>query len=147
MERESLALSRKMGQSSALERFNLQVQACQDEVYNLAYYLMGNAVLACEIVERSFRELYDRKIGEPSLFRMSALQLTLKNCLKEKHSVHPSYLPITLKGDERIAVILVDCLQYSYQDAAFICSKDISWISSKLAAGRYHSLGMVEVNG
>jgi DNA-directed RNA polymerase specialized sigma24 family protein len=142
MQRDSLTLT-KLNRSITLDRFNAQVQACQDEVYNLAYYFMGNVVLACEIVDRCFGEMYKGKIGSDSNFRMLALQLALRICLKgEIISCLPN-LPATLNRDERIAVLLVDCLQYSYQEAALICSKDISWVSSNLAAGRCHSLGLV----
>ena len=42
----------------SLDQFNQQVLACQDEAFTLAFSILGDEGLACEVVQKAFLQVY-----------------------------------------------------------------------------------------
>jgi DNA-directed RNA polymerase specialized sigma24 family protein len=117
-----------------LTTFNRMALHYQDEVFTLAYYLSGDETSASEAAQSAFQMVYRQGPGlKLDRFRNEVM----RNVLRHYHQSKRQYLPrhkagdevaarlLNLKDDEREAVILVDVLGMSYEEAGAIlgCSK------------------------
>lgn len=126
-----------------LRRFNEQVLACQHEAYTLAVQLLGDEQRADAIVRDAVVQTYrqlgtgGRSVTSESI-RISVLQRVLKRCGHDgrRRRGRPSSLFGTLSKHEARALLLVDVLHLSYDEASQVlrCSRDD--VARWLAAAR-----------
>lgn len=111
---------------SRLNTFNSLALHYQDEAYTLAYYTLGDEARAVEVTQAAFARLYLAKsiMVRQELFRRELLRNVLRRCGNEG-------IPVTGAGREpglvrrlqtldvktRAAVVLVDVLDLSYDEA------------------------------
>lgn len=122
--------------SSQLDTFNHLAGYYQDDAFTLAYYLLGDEARALEVVDTAFSHLY-RRMGREVADRRSADQFRLEVlhhifaiCFEEqKMSSNVGWAGaralealcrqlLNLKEKERAAVVLVDVLGLTYDEAA-----------------------------
>lgn len=132
--------------SSQLDTFNHLAGYYQDDAFTLAYYLLGDEARALEVVDTAFAHLYrrmgrevadrrsadqrsaDQRSGDQ--FRLEVLHHIFAICFEEqKMSSNVGWAGaralealcrqlLNLKEKERAAVVLVDVLGLTYDEAA-----------------------------
>jgi DNA-directed RNA polymerase specialized sigma24 family protein len=120
-----------------LSAFNRQVLQMQEEAYTLAYYLLGNAECATQTVEEAFLQAFGQSREVPG--RISLLHLVLSACKADRSVNQPARLidPIlSVPLEERQAILLVDVLGLSYNEAAQVIGTNTSQVSRLLSQGR-----------
>jgi hypothetical protein len=125
-----------------LAKYNTKILQCQEEVYNLAAMILDDERLAAVVVDSVIRSGYSHFSEVQPDFRLYAICQVLKNCLaKTKGAWGPKSIRSFLAGlseEQKIAIILVDCLEMSYQDAATIIEVPEISIRKILATARYY---------
>jgi DNA-directed RNA polymerase specialized sigma24 family protein len=125
-----------------LETYNRFILQIQDRAYTLAVYLTGKDTLAEKIVQDVFRDSFanwqrfrlDSEDFEPRL-----LGSLLQRCRRAGPVLGPRDLlePFTiLSCNEKLALILVDCLACSFPEAAQILSWPLPQLRHILASAR-----------
>lgn len=135
-----------------LQEFNRLVLQHQDETYSLAFDLVGDEALACEIVKEAFSVEFGRENGRPEKIRLDVLRLVILGCLSRLTSLPcPQFFvrsPVKLSNDEKLVCILVERLELSYQEAAIVLGKPLPSIRKILAETRYKLIaGAMEDHG
>lgn len=130
-----------MNSSLTFDSFNQQILVCQDEAFTMAIYLVGDEELACQIVQEAVLRVYNDGNGtQPIDWQM--LQEVIFSCRRAIRSLFGETIAIPgweqLKCHEREALLLVDVLGKSYQDAAFILNSSRDEITQNVASGRRH---------
>jgi len=124
-----------------LQAFNQLILQNQDEAFTLACDLLGDESLACEIVEEVFRQAFGKYRAPKPGFRLEILQRITANCVKRgKVLVGPITLERFLAGlsnDEKVVLVLVDCLELSYADAGWVLRKQPDTVRKMLAKARF----------
>jgi len=128
--------------SISLDRFNQQVLACQDEAFTLAFSILGEESAACEVVLKAIQQVYSDCGKEDIAIAVNILQCMILLCRKVKPSkkYNPEeWIPgwNQLEHNEQEALLLVDVLQKSYQEAAVILNNSVSGVARVVAHGRY----------
>ncbi len=124
-----------------LQAYNRLVLQLQDEVYSLAFYLLGDENQADRVVEEAFRERFGKRNGDPSKFRLELLRLIIHNSLKRVPTLPctgifgPDAAQLTIEA--KLVCILVDCLELSYQEAALVLDRPLASIRKILAETRF----------
>lgn len=118
-----------------LSHFNTLAIQYQDDVYTLAYYLLGDEDQASEATQAAFLQVYRRVGVRPDQVRLSALRWVLLQAQQQRRvgenqlngSTQDPLLRqlASLKEDEASVLILVDMLGLNYDEAAQVlgCSK------------------------
>jgi DNA-directed RNA polymerase specialized sigma24 family protein len=121
-----------------LEAFNQKVLRFQDEMFTLAYYLTCDekqaAVVAREACIRCFQEKLDGTIP----FRLALLKKVIR-CSRHfplMASAEGSNLLKMLNDNDRQAVLLVDILGLSYEEAAMVLDCPEGQIARHLSQAR-----------
>lgn len=130
---------------SPLGQFNRVIEDIQDDLFNQAFYLTGDQGIASMIVEQCVCDWYKGNEWRNRNFRLLALKTCFIKCNHQK-TRQARFRPLVpsldgLNEDEKVALILVDCLKYCYQEAAFIWSRPTVFLTKVLAAGRSHISG------
>jgi predicted DNA-binding protein (UPF0251 family) len=123
-----------------LKAYNLLVLQQQDEAFNLAYALLGNEPLAEKMVGSVFKKAFVRPPRKSSFFRIEILAAIVFVCMKEAKVISGpenirTYL-VGLTNIEKIAVILVDSMEMSLEDAAEVLKIPRLQLVKLLARGR-----------
>jgi DNA-directed RNA polymerase specialized sigma24 family protein len=123
-----------------LQAYNLLVLQQQDEAFNLAYALLGNETLAEKMVGSVFHKAFVRTPKKSNMFRIEILATIVIVCLKQAKVISGpenirAYL-VGLTNIEKIAVILVDSLEMSLEDAAGVLKISHLQLVKLLARGR-----------
>jgi len=126
----------------SLDQFNQQVLACQDEAFTLAFSILGDEGLACELVQTAILRVYANRENDDNNISVKILQEVILMCRSAKPSkAHSAVEEIPgwelLDCCEQEALLLVDVLQESYQNAARILNNSESDIARVVAQGRY----------
>lgn len=126
--------------SLPLNKFNQLVQDCQDEAFTLAFSLVGDELLACQILEDVLMQIFmDQENG---LHPMN-LQV-LKEVVSLSRQMNQSQFgdAITIPGWKQLercqqeALLLVDVLGKSYPEAAFVLHCSWRELVQNVALGR-----------
>jgi len=129
--------------SRDLESYNRFILHIQDRAYTLAVHLRGkDDPLAETIVQDVFREYFDLwKRSNPggSINETRLLGLLLQRCRRSGPVLGPpefnkSFNALTC--DEKMALILVDCIECSCQEAAQVLAWPIPQLRRVLASAR-----------
>lgn len=122
-----------------LDGFNRLVLAYQDQIYTLAFHLLGSEAAACEAVDCALRAAYRQK-DEAAGFQLQAMRQALRACLNHRRGLCGSpWLRARaggLSNREKVALILVDCLQLSYSDAAAVMDEPRERLAALVAGAR-----------
>lgn len=119
-----------------LVMFNTLAMQIQDEVFTLAYYLLGDENRAAEAIQGAFARLYQRPGLKFASFRRDVFQRVVLQC-RAMNSGYPMRITtlnardnvanqlLHLNERERTVAVLVDVLGLSYDEAADVlgCSK------------------------
>ena len=125
-----------------LAAFNRQVMEWQEAAYTLAYYLTGNEAQAEETVQGAVLQAYQKSGANPNGGRAALLQAVIGTCRKLHHAAHANGkdglagILSNLSPERRCAVLLVDVLGLSYEEAAQVLSSSPARVSEWLAQGR-----------
>ena len=132
---------------TVLPSFNKLALHYQDEVFTLAYYLLGDEARAAEAAARTFESLYRPEfLFRPERFRLEALRGMLLQC-RQKSGLSVGRAAgqegwvqrlALLAQAEREAVVLVDVLSLSYDEAALVLACSRKQITRLLAQARFH---------
>jgi DNA-directed RNA polymerase specialized sigma24 family protein len=132
---------------SQLTRFNAMAMRYQDDAYTFAYYLLGDDGCAARVTGTAFARVSRQRKLEPANFRADILRMVLESCHAERIPVSGSRVVGDLTGklqhlsfDERSAVVLVDVLGCSYDEAASVLDCSTRQVMRLLTRGRL-SLG------
>lgn len=117
-----------------LSHFNTLAVQYQDDVYTLAYYLLGDEDRASEATQSAFLQVFRRVGVRPDQFRLSALRWVFLQAQQQRRAwqnwITSTQDPLlrqltSLKEDESSALILVDMLGLNYVEAAQVmgCSR------------------------
>ena len=124
-----------------LQAFNQLILQNQDEAFTLACDLLGDESLACEVVEEVFRHAFGKYRAPKTGFRLEILQRITANCVKRAKVLAGSNtlerFLAGLSNDEKVVLILVDCLELSYADAGWVLRKQPDAVRKMLAKARF----------
>ena len=128
--------------SLSLDQFNQRVLACQDEAFALAYSILGDEGLSCEVVQAVFLRIYTQLGDGGHPIPVKVLQGVIGMCRQAKPSKADAGLELIpgwhlLECDEQEASLLVDMLGKSYQQAAYVLDKSDHEVAATVAMGRY----------
>jgi DNA-directed RNA polymerase specialized sigma24 family protein len=131
---------------SALQRYNLLVLQHQDEVYSLAFDLLGDERAADALVQAAFVQGFARRAHERPPFRLRALRWVVQACLDRRGPLPgPARLDSRLAGlanEPAVALILVERLGLSCAESALVMGMEMEEFRSVLAEGRVSILKM-----
>jgi DNA-directed RNA polymerase specialized sigma24 family protein len=123
-----------------LQAFNHLILQHQDEAYTLAFDLLGDETLAEEVLERVFNEAFAGRKRLTGDFRMEILRQVVQTCLHGSYRISgPKAFArsmASLSGEEKLVLVLVDCLGLEYADAAMLLGKSPANLSKSLAKAR-----------
>lgn len=137
---------RKEESSSAMDSlslFNQQVLQCQDDAYTLAWYLLGDEAEAEAVMQSAIQETFQCYSSNRKDCRLLILKQVAKHCLTRKPAACSSAEPdITcnihfLTQQERVALVLIDILQFDYPEASFITGIPLGKIGPLLGHARW----------
>ena len=125
-----------------LTTLNGLAQRYQDEIYTLAYYLIGDEARAVQATEAAFEQVYHPELLADH-FRLEVLRQVLRACRSRRveRSTSQDALCSRLLGltpDEQAAVVIIDVLGLSYEQAAWIISCNQKQLMKLLAQARRH---------
>lgn len=125
-----------------LAAFNRQILEWQEAAYTLAFYLTGSETEAEQTVQDAVLQAYRLSSAHPSGARTALLQAVIGACRKLHGAAHTNGkdglagLLNQLSPERRCAVLLVDVLGLSYEEAARVLSSSPARVSEWLAQGR-----------
>jgi DNA-directed RNA polymerase specialized sigma24 family protein len=125
-----------------LQAFNGLVLACQDEAFTLAYSILGDEGLACEVVQAVFLRVYIRRGAGGHPIPVQVLQGVIGMCRRARPSKAYAVVELMagwhqLECAEKEALLLVDLLGKSYQQTALVLDKSEHAVAATVALGRY----------
>ena len=124
-----------------LPAFNQLILQNQVEAFCLACDLLGDESLACEVAEEVFRQAFEKYRAPQPGFRLEILQRITDGCIKRAKVLKgPNTFERFLAGlsnDEKVVLVLVDCLEMSYADAGWVLRKQPAAICKLLAKARF----------
>ena len=125
-----------------LKAFNSLVLACQDEAFALAFSILGDEGLACEVVQAVFLRVYTRRGDGGHPIPVHVLRGVIEMCRREEQSKVDAGVELIpgwhlLEYSEQEALLLVDWLGKSYQLAALVLVKSEHEVAATVASGRY----------
>ncbi len=117
-------------------------QKYQDEVYTLAYYLLGNEPAAVKITQEAFIQVHRPDMIKEH-FRLEALKYILLDCKgkRPRHSASADAMCdklLKLEEDEQAAVVLVDVLGLTYDEAAWVMGRNPKQVTKLVSQARIH---------
>lgn len=127
---------------NSLAAFNRQVLEWQEAAYTLAYYLTGSETQAEEMVQDAVLQAYQKTGADPTGARTALLQAVIGACRRLHGAAHANGrdglagLLNHLSPERRCAVLLVDVLGLSYEEAARVLSSSPARVAEWLAQGR-----------
>ena len=126
----------------SLDQFNQQVLACQDGAFTLAFSILGDEGLACEVVQKAFLRIYANRGDDGNNIPVKILQVVILMCRQAKPSKAYAGAEIIpglhqLECGEQEALLLVDLLGKSYQQTALVLDKSEHEVAATVALGRY----------
>ena len=112
----------------------------QDEVYTLAYYLLGDERQAVQVTQDAFIQVY-RPDVLVERFRLEALRQVFACCRGQQPRAFSATDDlfnglVSLSREEQAAVILVDVLGLNYDQACWVLGRNAKQILKLLAQGR-----------
>lgn len=123
-----------------LQAYNSLVLQSQDEVYNLAYDLLGAECMAAAVVQEVFVSGFDRRKDTRLMFRLRVMRWVVRACLGRSQVLPgPERLEprlARLTNEEKVALILVERLGLNYPEAAVVAEKSAADIRRILAQAR-----------
>ena len=124
-----------------LEDFNRLVLACQDEAFALAFSILGDEDLACEVVQAVFLRVYTRRGDGGHPFPVQVLRGVIEMCRREEPSKADAGVELIpgwhlLDYSEQEALLLVDWLGKSYPQTALVLDKSEHEVAATIALGR-----------
>ena len=124
-----------------LQAFNGLVLACQDEAFTLAYSILGDEGLACEVVQAVFLRVYTRRGDSGHPIPVQVLQEVIVLCRRARPSKAHAGVELIpgwhlLECAEQEALLLVDLLGKSYQQTALVLDKSEHEVAATIALGR-----------
>lgn len=126
--------------SLTLDQFNQHILACQDEAFTLAVSLVGDELLACQIMQEVILKVYTNGGSGAQPIDRLVLHEVILSCRLANRSQFGEAMTLPgwkqLKLGEQEVLLLVDVLGKSYQDAAFILNNSWREIVQNVATGR-----------
>jgi DNA-directed RNA polymerase specialized sigma24 family protein len=124
-----------------LEAFNGLVLACQDEAFALACSILGDEGLACEVVQAVFLQVYTRRGDGGHPIPVPVLRGVIGMCRRARPSKAYAGVELIpgwhlLECGEQEALLLVDRLGKSYQQAALVLDTSEHEVAATVAMGR-----------
>ncbi len=122
-----------------LQKYNRLVLKFQDRAYTLAVYLVGDVPLAAQLVQEIIQADLPARRQPEAEFEIRLLRSLMQRCLRASPVRGPAPLCThfgDLALDERLALILIDCLDCSYAQAAAILSWPLQNLQTTLALAR-----------
>ncbi|HQA29679.1 MAG TPA: hypothetical protein PLA02_10750 [Brevefilum fermentans] len=125
----------------SLDQFNQQVLACQDEAFTLAFSILGDEGLACELVQTAILRVYAHRGDDGNNIPVKILQ----GVILMGRQVRPARTRGTaeeipgwdlLERCEQEALLLVDWLGKTYHDTALILNSSERDVARNIAFGR-----------
>ena len=131
----------QIASQSDLEAFNRLVLACQDEAFTLAFSILGDEDLACEVVQAVFLRVYTRRGDGGHPISVQVLQGVIRMCRRAKPSKADAGVELIpdwhlLEYSEQEALLLVDWLGKTYHDTALILNNSERDVARNIAFGR-----------
>ena len=124
-----------------LEEYNAFILQYQEEAFNLALLILDDEAQAMKAVDAVFLSGYGQFTGHEQDFRFTVINRILKYCLdqfKKVRGPEPIHaFLVDLSEEQKIVLILVDCLKMSYQDVASLMRLPVRSIRKILANARY----------
>lgn len=129
---------------SDLDIYNGLVLDCQEEAFTLAVSMLGEERLACEIVQAVFLRVYTRwKVEDNSIpVCVMVFREVIGSCRQARSpdsiagaEIIPGWRRLEL--DEQEALLLVDVLGKTYEQAALVLEKSDHEVAATVALGRY----------
>lgn len=154
MSEQPLAETVQAARQGDLNAFNHLVLEYQDEVYNLAYRVLGEAGAAQEATRAVFQEAYRQLNGfRKGPFRLWLLRIAARVCLgqlkgwsapyRTPPSVRTSPVENSLQAclrlippELRLALVLIDLQGLSYPEAAAVLDASPDKLLNRLAQAR-----------
>lgn len=127
--------------SLSMDRFNQQVLVCQEKAFSLAFWLLGDEALACEVLQKVVLQVYSNwRIDEGNLVA-KLLQGVIGFCRQAKPSKTCTTNELIpgwnrLEPDEKEALLLVDILGNSYKETGLILNRTDHEVALFVAHGR-----------
>lgn len=125
-----------------LSLFNQQVLQCQDDAYNLAWYLLGDEAEAEAVMQSAVQATFHCFSSNRSDCRLLILEQIMEQCRKRKPAASSSVEPSifcdlrSLVEHERVILVLMDVLGFGYLEASIITGTPIETIGSLLTHAR-----------
>lgn len=129
-----------------VESYNSFVLRFQDRAYTLAVHLLGDNPLSETIVQDVFRESFSLWQNSGSDFEPKLLRTLVKRCRRAGPVLGPSNFlaPFqSLNCDEKVVLILVDCLALTCPDASVILAWPLPRLLHTLARARLKIISLV----
>ena len=125
-----------------LKAFNSWVLVCQDEAFALAYAILGDEGLACEVVQAVFLRVFTQRGDDGYPIQVLVLQEVIGRCRRARPSKAYAGVELIpgwhlLEYSEQEALLLVDWLGKSYQQAAYVLDQSEHEVAATIALGRY----------
>jgi DNA-directed RNA polymerase specialized sigma24 family protein len=129
-----------------LAQYNQQVQACQDEAYTLAWYLLADEAAAEAVVQEAVEMVFRQTAGGQRSCRQAIFCAVLRQC----HLRWRSSMPITgaaagqavhtllhrLPEVERQVLVLVEIIGLGYHETAQLVHRPVKEIQAVVAQAR-----------
>ncbi len=145
----SVDQSIRRSRGSDLPAYNQLVVQHQDEAFTLACDLLGDESRAAAAVEAAFRDAYRDGWRIRPDFRLGILKKVVAACLKQA-KILPGPAPMAhlltgLTNTEKAVLVLVDCLELSYTDAAYVMDNSTAAVRQSLARARFSLSGALKI--
>ena len=125
----------------SLDRFNQQVLACQEEAFTLAFSLLEDKALACEVLQEVILRVYSGWRDDDCNIVVKVLHGVIGMCRQAKPSKIPDATEWIcgwnqLERGEQETLLLVDWLGKTYHETAFILNSSERDVARNVAYGR-----------
>src|SRR5450756_2738201 len=124
-----------------LDQFNQQVLACQEEAFTLAFSLLEDDALACEVLQEVILRVYSGWRDDACNIVVKVLHGVIGMCRQAKPSKIPDATEWIcgwnqLERCEQEALLLVDWLGKTYQQTALVLDRSEGDVALTVAHGR-----------
>ena len=124
-----------------LDQFNQQVLACQEEAFTLAFSLLEDKALACEVLQEVILRVYSGWRDDDCNIVVKVLHGVIGMCRQAKPSKTRDATEWIcgwnqLERCEQEALLLVDWLGKTYHETAFILNSSERDVARDVAYGR-----------
>ena len=125
----------------SMDRFNQQVLACQEEAFTLAFSLLGDEALACEVLQEVILQVYSGWRGDDCNIVVKVLHGVIgisRQAKLSKTCDATEWIPgwNQLERGKQEALLLVDLLGKSYQQTALVLDRSEGDVALTVAHGR-----------